>query len=317
MTDEIMKTKKSKTKPSSTRRSFLKSIVMSAAATAFTVDPSLASVVAPEKQTVRDRLWLFSFATNSDYYHLGRRSVMSAAEGNFYLDVPNIIMVQSSEKEAPWGRFEPPFEPYTVALRPLKKIVWSVTGSGGFHKAEETTEVLSMAKSVHNFRGVMLDDFLITNAKKDKKRAIWTLEELTEVRSKLDQTGKKLDIMATFYVKQFGSPVKDYLELIDILQIWNGKTEEIRDIENNLQKFEQLYPYKRMMLGCYLVDYHRKQGIPVDLMKHQCEVGLRWLQQGRIEGIIFMGNTVMDMGFESVEWTRHWIQQLGGTKLKK
>jgi len=31
-------------------------------------------------QTVRDRLWLFSFATNSDYYHIGKRSVTSAAE---------------------------------------------------------------------------------------------------------------------------------------------------------------------------------------------------------------------------------------------
>jgi hypothetical protein len=73
------------------------------------------------EQTVRDRLWLFSFATNSDYYHIGRRSVMSAAEGNFYLDIPNIMMVQSAKKEAPWGRFDPPFEQYTMALRPLKE----------------------------------------------------------------------------------------------------------------------------------------------------------------------------------------------------
>jgi len=78
------------------------------------------------EQTVRDRLWLFSFATNSDYVHIGKRSVMSAAEANFYLDIPNVMMVQSAKKEAPWGRFDPPFEQYTVALRPLKRIVWSV-----------------------------------------------------------------------------------------------------------------------------------------------------------------------------------------------
>lgn len=302
--------------PSSTRRNFLKSTVMGATGTAFTIDSSLASVGILDEQTVRDRLWLFSFATNSDYYHLGRRSVMSAAEGNFYLDVPNIIMVQSNEKEAPWGRFESPFEQYTVALRPLKKMAWSVTGSGGFHKTEETDEVLGLAKRVSNFHGVMLDDLFVNNWKKEGKRAVLTLRELANVRSKLKQTGKKYDIMATFYVKQFDFPVKDYLELIDVLTIWNMSSEEIKDIEDNLQKFEQLYPDKRMMLGCYLVDYPRKQGIPVDLMKHQCQVGLRWLQQGRIEGIIFMGNTVMDMGFESVEWTRHWIQQIGSTKLR-
>lgn len=265
-------------------------------------------------ETVRDRLWVFSFATNSDFVHVGRRSVMSAAEGNFYLGVPNILMVQSSVKEAPYGRFEPPFEQYTVALRPLQNVVWSLVGSGGFHKAEETAEVLAMAKRVPNFRGVMLDDFF--TGKAEGARAQWTVEELADVRRKLDQTGKKLDIFATFYVKHFELPLKDYLDLIDVLTLWNMASDGIRNVEDNLQKVERLYPRKRKMLGCYLVDYSKKQGVPVDLMKHQCEVGLRWLQQGRIEGIVFMGNTTMDLGFESVEWTRRWIQEVGDTKLK-
>ena len=302
-------------KSSIARRSFLKSTAAGAAVTAgASLAAACTSPRVPEEQTVRDRLWLFSFATNSDFVHIGRRSVMSAAEGNFYLDVPNILMVQSNEREAPYGRFDLPFEQYTVALRPLKSVVWSLVGSGGFHKAEETAEVLDMAKRVPNFRGVMLDDFFTTKA--DGKRAQWTVEELADVRRKLDQTGKKLDIFVTFYVKQFDLPLKDYLDLIDVLTIWNMESAEIRNIEDNLQKLERLYPRKRKLLGCYLVDYPKKQGIPVDLMKHQCEVGLRWLQQGRIEGIVFMGNTVMDMGFESVEWTRRWIQQVGNTKLK-
>ena len=29
-----------------------------------------------------------------------------------------------------------------------------------------------------------------------------------------------------------------------------------------------------------------------------------------------MGNTTMDLGFESVEWTRRWIEQVGENKLK-
>ena len=265
-------------------------------------------------ETVRDRLWVFSFATNSDFVHIGRRSVMSAAEGNFYLGVPNILMVQSSDKEAPYGRFESPFEQYTVALRPLTNVVWSVVGSGGFHKARETAEVLAMARRVPNFRGVMLDDFFIT--KTTGPRAQWTVEQLADVRRKLDQTGKKLDIFATFYVAQCELPLKDYLDLIDVLTIWEMDCSKIPRVEDNLLKIERLHPRRRKMLGCYLVDYPKKQGVPVDLMKHQCEVGLRWLKQGRIEGIIFMGNTTMDLGFESVEWTRRWIQQVGDTKLK-
>lgn len=273
-----------------------------------------ASARAAEAETVRDRLWVFSCPTNSDFPHIGRRSVVSPAEGAFYLGVPNILMVQASEREAPYGRLEPPFEQYTVALRPLKRVVWSVVGSGGFHKAEETAEVLAMANRVANFRGVMLDDFFTGNT--EGKRAQWSVEELAELRGKLNQTGKKLDIYVTFYVRHFDLPLADYLDQIDVLTYWNMDSGGIRDLEDNLQKLERLYPRKRRMLGCYVVDYRNKRGMPVDLMKHQCEVGLRWLQAGRIEGIIFLGNTVLDLGFESAEWTRQWIQQVGDTKLK-
>jgi hypothetical protein len=69
------------------------------------------------------------------------------------------------------------------------------------------------------------------------------------------------------------------------------------------------------MLGCYVVDYRGKRGLPVELMELQCETGLKWLRQGRIEGIIFLGNTTMDMGFESVEWARKWIEQIADTPL--
>lgn len=51
-------------------------------------------------------------------------------------------------------------------------------------------------------------------------------------------------------------------------------------------------------------------------MKLQCEAGLRWLREGRIEGMIFLGNTVLDLGYESAEWTRQWIQQVGDVRLK-
>lgn len=223
-------------------------------------------------------------------------------------------MVQSSTKEAPYGRFEPPLEQYTIALRPLKNVAWSLVGSGGFHNPEETAAVLAMAKRVPNFRGVMLDDFF--TGKAEGKRAQFTVKELADVRRKLDQAGKKLDIFATFYVKQFELPLKDYLDLIDVLTLWGMASGAVPNVEDNLRKFERLYPHKRKMLGCYMVDYGKKCGVPVELMKHQCEVGLRWLRQGRIEGIIFMGNTVVDLGFDSVEWTRQWIRQVGDTPLK-
>ena len=43
---------------------------------------------------------------NSDYVTLRRRSVMTPVESAIYLDVPNLLMVQSSETEAPYGRID-------------------------------------------------------------------------------------------------------------------------------------------------------------------------------------------------------------------
>jgi hypothetical protein len=276
---------------------------------------NLASGEAPraEPGTVRDRLWIFSCATNSDFPHVGRRSVMTPAEGAFYLGVPNIIMVQSSESEAKYGRLDPPLAQYTVALRPLKRVVWSVVGSGGFHSAAETKEVLELARSTPNFAGIMLDDFF--TGKKEGKRAQLTVEELAEIRRQLERTGKKLDIFATYYVTQFDLPLRDYLDLIDVVTLWTWKPEELKNLESNLKRAEAAAPKARKMLGCYVVDYGKKEGVPVSWMKLQCETGLRCLREHKIDGMIFLGNTVLDLGFESVEWTRQWIQQVGDTRL--
>ena len=51
-------------------------------------------------------------------------------------------------------------------------------------------------------------------------------------------------------------------------------------------------------------DYGAKRPMPVNLMEKQCETGLQWLQEGRIEGMIFLASCICDLGLETVEWTR-------------
>ncbi len=51
-------------------------------------------------------------------------------------------------------------------------------------------------------------------------------------------------------------------------------------------------------------------------MQKQSELGLQWLKSGEIEGIIFLGSNIMDKNLKAVEWTREWIAQVGGEKLK-
>ena len=49
--------------------------------------------------------------------------------------------------------------------------------------------------------------------------------------------------------------------------------------------------------------------------QEQCELGLEWLKQGRIDGMIFLASCICDLDLETVEWTRKWIQKVGDQEL--
>jgi hypothetical protein len=267
----------------------------------------------PGPDTVRDRLWLFACPTNTDFPHLGRRSVMSPVEGAFMMGIPNLIMVNSGGKEVEYGRYEPPFEQYTYALRPIKRVVWSVVGSGGSTDGTERELGIELAKKTPNFVGVFMDDFFRGDPR--EKPAILTLDELRDLRSRLKAGPKPLDLYITLYTAHLDFPLGDYLDLVDVVTLWTWKPADLVHLEENLAKAEALAPGVRKMLGCYWVDYTTKAGVPVASMELQCETGLRWLREGRIEGMVFLGNTAQDLGFETVEWTYEWIRRAGGERL--
>ena len=58
-------------------------------------------------------------------------------------------------------------------------------------------------------------------------------------------------------------------------------------------------------------DYGDKKPLSVAAMEDQCELGLEWLKQGRIDGMIFLASCICDLDLETVEWTRKWIQKVG------
>jgi hypothetical protein len=275
--------------------------------------PWAAQIRAAKEGTVRDRFWVFGCPPNSDWSYFKRRSLMSPVESAFYLDVPNVIMVQVRPSPN-YTRFEPPFDQYAVALRPMKRVQWSVVGAGGFTSSAETRQALELVKKTPNFVGIYLDDFFYTR-EKEGKRAFLSVGELDQIRQELKASGKKLDINATFYTTLLDLPLADYIELIDQLTLWTWKPADLANLEANMAKLDKVAPRARKWLGCYIVDYTERKSWPVDGMRYQCETGLRWLREKRIDEIVFLGNTAMDLGFEAVEWTREWIRKVGDARL--
>ena len=257
---------------------------------------------------VRDRLWIFTCFAGADHMWLERsgvsvRSRMTPAEGAFYLGVPNLILVRAEGQPPPEA-----FEQYARSFRPLDRVVWSIVGSGGRHEGDELPAVLDLAARFPNIRGVFMDDFF-----KSDGGANLSVGELREVRDRLDDAG--LDLWVVTYTHMLDEAMRPWLELCDVLTLWTWSSDHLDALPDNLARLEAVAPDARIALGCYFWDYPNNRPVPLDREQRQCEAGLRWLHEGRIEAMVFLANTVCDYGFEHVEWTRQWIHDVGGQEL--
>ena len=140
-------------------------------------------------------------------------------------------------------------------------------------------------------------------------------EELKDLRKRLVIGERRRDLYVVLYEHQLGLPVGEHLEFCDKITFWTWRCEGLEKLEENFARLEELAPDHGKLLGCYMWDFGNKGPMPPGLMKKQCELGLRWLRQGRLEGMIFLANTVADLDLEAVEWTCRWIAEVGDEPL--
>lgn len=259
--------------------------------------------------TVRDRLWLWCHTAGShNRYKIPKPSRITPVEAAVYMSIPNLIQVRYENTPAP------PFEQYAIPFRTMNNVVWSVVGEAGRTEATERDHVIAMAQRQPNLTGVMMDDFF--KRPKDGALASLTVAELRQLQQQLKAGPKKLDLWAVLYDHQLDMPVADHLAECDVVSYWTWKGADLGDLAANFARAAKLAPKARKVLGLYMFDFGQNRAMPVDLMRKQTELGLEWLREGRIEGMIFLASCICDVGLESVEWTREWIQKTGGTKLK-
>ena len=106
------------------------------------------------------------------------------------------------------------------------------------------------------------------------------------------------------------------MRLFDVLTLWTWNADELPALEENLAALEAIAPKNhRIALGMYIWDFPNRRPVPLELMKHQCELWLKWLKEKRIQELIFLANTVLDVGLPSAEFSRNWIAQVGNQAL--
>ncbi len=257
--------------------------------------------------TVRDRLWIWGHeagshsATNTggQWGPLGP-SRITPAEAAFYMGIPNCVMVVYG------NRPEPPFDQHALAMSPLDRVVWSVMGDAGSTRNDKESDlaaVLDVAAKHPNIVGAIMDDFF------RGPRARYTPQQLADIQQPLHAAG--LDLWVVLYYKQVDLPVQEHLAFCDVVTFWTMPGRELANLEANFTKLLEAMPAKRRVLGCYMYNYGEKRPMDIALMEHQCGLGLQWLKEGKIEGIIFLASCICDLGLEAVEWTRGWIERVG------
>jgi hypothetical protein len=324
------------------RRAFVGAAATGAASLALTASQrptAEASARERSPSTVRDHMWVFTVPAGLNdkelalgHYHGGSR--MTPAEAAFFLNVPNLLLIRCYDlptlpnKEQ--GRAKTSFEQYAISFRPLDRVVWSVVGSGGKGGLAELDYVLPLAKEFPNISGIYLDDFIIGGRKgADGSVVGWPAlapGELRSAREKMKTVGRPMDIWVTLYTNEVNPkhpryrdcspPLADYLDLFDVLTLWTSNANELPNLEENLAALEAVAPKTcRIALGMYVWDLVNRRPVSVPLMQHQCELGLKWLKEKRIHELIFLANTMLDIGLPSVEFARHWIAEVGSESI--
>lgn len=268
----------------------------------------------------RDKFWVFTLRAHEDDQYLGANefvdrnytwSRITPAESAFMLDVPNLLMVNSDGIPVP---FSADAYGYAESFVRLKKVMWSSTGSAGFRIGNEEKFICDLAEKYPNICGTFMDDPF--HRLKNDPNAIETASNLIkEVRTGLDKACRPMELYITWYAHQTGTPESEVLNLVDGISIWTSKPQELLLLEERFEKLEKQFPHKKKLLGIYFYNFIDFLPVPLDLMEHQCELGLRLLKEKRIDGMIFLSNTVMGVGLPSEKWLREWIDKVKYTEI--
>jgi hypothetical protein len=98
-----------------------------------------------------------------------------------------------------------------------------------------------------------------------------------------------------------------FTDFMDIVNLWVWKSEDLKNLDADLERCRNLFPNKPIILGCYLRDYTLKAPVPMDLLKHQWERLLHYATEGLIDGYSILAAVLIDGHQEQANWVRDFI----------
>lgn len=267
----------------------------------------------------RDKFWMFGVRAHQDDIWLGKKgedrnyawSRITPAEGAMMLDVPNMLIVNCDGIPVPYSADA---YGYAESFCRMDRVLWGATGSGGFRVGNEEAFICELAERYPNIQGAFLDDFM---GKFDKEPdPVAKAEELLkEIRQGLDKACRPLDLYAVWYTRDLSPANMRLLKYLDGISLWTWNYRELPLLEERFTAIEANFREQKKLLGIYMYDFTEGIPVPLDLMEYQCELGLRLMKEGRLDGLIFEANSVMGVGLPSELWLREWVEKVKSTEV--
>jgi len=298
---------------SSSRRDFLKATAGAAGwsvlAGTLTRPPASRGNTLPYDRTLRDRLWMWGHDAGSlkNSYGIGTRGGdILPGEAIRYMGIPNVCMVRFT------GTPHPPFDDYARQFAHARRLTWSfVDGDRNLTIEQKKQLALDLATKLPNFVGLDMDDFFLGDAvpKTDggEAPAHLSASQVEEIHQELRTRSRQLDLSLVLYSRQLHPAIQRHLDIVDNVYFWTWRARDLEKLEENFAAYRKIAPAKPTLLGIYMWDFGEKKPISLEMMEHQCRLGLQWLAKGEIEGLIFHCTPLCDMKLDAVEWSKDWI----------
>jgi len=244
---------------------------------------------------VRDLLWLWGTRVNALQEHYGLpASEMTVSRGLGLLGIDQAMMC---------GMITPAEEEYG-RVRHCRRILWEMSFDDDFRFDRPLRPIVDLNREHPNVEGVLLDDFSTTEISRGA-----TPEVLGKMRRALPDS---MSLWIVIYSMSLEIPgLEDYLRHADGISFWVWHARDLPSLPSHLERCNEISGNKPTVVGLYFYDFGENRPMSSGQMREQLLTGLDLVASGDCEGLCFLSSSVMDVGLETVDWTRRWLADHG------
>lgn len=254
------------------------------------------------KVKLRDQIWLWGHPENSCQEAVGttQEMLVTPAQCARYFGLANVYYV-------PWGH---PIDivAYSKDLDGIKKTGLSVETWGG-SESNRLDETFKLVPLFPNLNRLVFDDFFNGTTHHIVTSGSVTIPELEAMRDRIHAAG--LEMWVVLYQHQLDMDISAHLEVFDGVSFWFWSEPTVEEYHKYSQKFIDMTPGKRRLIGCYLFDFGRRKQASPELVRYQLDNNKVLMEQGIIEGVVMHNNNFGELDFAAYEEAKIWMDEHG------